>query len=244
MGKARDFFWVRMWIVSRMTVNCDMSDCIVQTSEMVTLVGAGKVNKGILTDSLAIAPFLVAADGGAEMVLNCGKTPKKVIGDFDSIPPHILERIPAADLHKIPEQETTDFDKCLYSINAPLILGVGFLGGRVDHQMASLSSLLRYRDKPCILIGKHDVIFHLPDRVQLDLPIGLRFSLFPLLPVSGRSDGLVWPIDGLTLAPGGRIGTSNEVKAKRVVLEMEGPGLLAILPRQSLGAAVQALSEL
>ena len=190
-----------------MTVNCDMSDCIVQTSEMVTLVGAGKVNKGILTDSLAIAPFLVAADGGAEMVLNCGKMPKKVIGDFDSISTDFLKQIPAADLHRIPEQETTDFDKCLRNINAPLILGVGFLGRRVDHQMASLSSLLQFRDKPCILIGKHDVIFHVPDQLQMDLPVGLRFSLYPLLPVSGQSEGLVWPINGLTLTPGGRLGT-------------------------------------
>lgn len=224
-----------------MTVNCDMSDCIVQTSEMVTLVGAGKVNKGILTDSLAIAPFLVAADGGAEMVLNCGKMPKKVIGDFDSISTDFLKQIPAADLHRIPEQETTDFDKCLRNINAPLILGVGFLGRRVDHQMASLSSLLQFRDKPCILIGKHDVIFHVPDQLQMDLPVGLRFSLYPLLPVSGRSEGLVWPINGLTLTPGGRLGTSNEVKEERVTLNTDGPGMLAILPRLALRSAVRAL---
>lgn len=225
-----------------MTVNCDMSDCIVQTSEMVTLVGGGQVNKGILTDSLAIAPFLVAADGGAEMVLKCGKMPKKVIGDFDSISAETLGQIASDDLHKIAEQETTDFDKCLDSITSPLILGIGFLGRRVDHQMAALSSLLRFRDKPCILIGKHDVIFHVPDQLQIDLPVGLRFSLYPLLPVSGTSEGLVWPINGLTLTPGGRLGTSNEVNAQQVKLYTDGPGMLAILPRRALMPAVQALT--
>ena len=109
MGKGRDFFRVRMWIVSETMVNCGMKDSIVQTSENVTLVGASKANKGVLADALAIAPYLVAADGGAKMLLKCGKTPKKVIGDFDSISSDTMRKIPEDRLFRIFEQESTDF---------------------------------------------------------------------------------------------------------------------------------------
>ncbi|MGR3663060.1 MAG: thiamine diphosphokinase [Paracoccaceae bacterium] len=241
MGKARDFFRVRMWIVSKNIVNCGMIDLIVQTSENVTLVGASKINKGILTSALAIAPYLVAADGGAELLLKCGEAPKKVIGDFDSISPETLKKLPQDSIFRISEQETTDFDKCLQHIESPLILGIGFLGGRVDHQFAAFNTLVCHPNQRCILIGKRDIVFHLPAEINLNLSLGSRLSLFPMAAVSGASEGLRWPISGLHFAPDGRIGTSNEVNAKTVSLKMHRPGMLAILPRAALAAVVAAL---
>ena len=48
-------------------------------------------------------------------------------------------------------------------------------------------------------------------------------------------------IDGLSLVPMGRIGTSNRVSAARVRLEFDAPGALVILPRGRLDAAIRAL---
>ena len=231
-----------MWIVSENIVNCGMIDSIVQTSENVTLVGASKANKGILADALAIAPYLVAADGGAEMLLKYGKTPKKVIGDFDSIGLNTLRQLHEDQLFRISEQETTDFDKCLRNIESPLILGVGFLGRRVDHQLAAFNAMVRHCDKRCILISKHDIIFHLPPVLNMSLSPGTRFSLFPMSHVGGQSVGLKWPIAGMQFAPDAKVGTSNEVGEPNVHLEMENAGMLAILPRAALLAAVSALT--
>jgi thiamine pyrophosphokinase len=50
-------------------------------------------------------------------------------------------------VHHLPEQDTTDFEKCLYSVAAPLLLGVGFLGGRADHHLAAMNVLVRYADR-------------------------------------------------------------------------------------------------
>lgn len=243
MGKGSDFFRVRIWIVSENIVNCGMMTSIVQTSENVTLVGASKANKGILADALAIAPYLVAADGGAELLLKCGESPKKVIGDFDSISPETLKQFPKDRLFRISEQESTDFDKCLRHIDSPLILGIGFLGGRADHQLAAFNALVCHPTKPCILINKHDVIFHLPPRIEMMLAPGSRLSLFPMAPISGHSIGLKWPITGLKFAPNGKIGTSNIVSENQVRLDMESPGMLAILPRAALHAVVAALTK-
>jgi thiamine pyrophosphokinase len=76
----------------------------------------------------------------------------------------------------------------------------------------------------------------------MDLPVGTRLSLFPLGAVSGTSDGLRWPIDGLSFAPDGTIGTSNEVTGP-VHLTMNAPKMLIILPAEMLEAVMQAMVE-
>ena len=220
-----------------------MTTRIVQTSENLTLVGAGDVSKEVLTLALTYAPYLVAADGGAKLALNYGNTPNYVIGDFDSVGGDALARIPEHRHLLVSEQDSTDFEKCLRIIDAPLILGVGFLGRRLDHQLAALSELVHYASIRCALIGAHDVVFHLPETLELSLTPGTRLSLFPMQPVTGRSEGLEWPIEGLEFAPGGRVGTSNRVVAPRVRLMMDGPGMLAIVPRAALPDVVAALTR-
>lgn len=218
-----------------------MDDRIVSISRNVTLIGAGQVNKALLSEALALAPLLVAADGGTQIALKYGKTPEYVIGDLDSADPGALARVASDRVIHVAEQETTDFDKALRHVRAPLVIGVGFLGRRLDHALAALSTLVRRADRRCILLGAHDVCFHLPADIELNLPAGMRLSLFPLREVGGRSRGLQWPIDGLRLAPDGLIGTSNRVTAGPVRLSMDGPGLVAMLPRKALPEVARAL---
>lgn len=216
---------------------------IVHSSEPITLVGAGQIAVGDLDRCLALAPGLVAADGGAAHCLAQGRVPRAVIGDMDSLAPDLRAAIPDDRFHAIGEQDSTDFEKALSRIAAPLVLAVGFLGARVDHQLAALNVLVRQAAPRCILIGEHEVIFHLPAPVHLDLQPGDVVSLFPLAPVTGRSSGLEWPIDGLQLAPQGRVGTSNRALGP-VSIDTDGPGLLALLPRARLHQAIDALTAL
>lgn len=211
-------------------------------SENVTLLGASKVESGVLTEALMFAPHLVAADGGAKNAVKIGQLPEFVIGDFDSVDAGTLAQIPDERQIRVLEQDTTDFEKCLSRIEAPLILGVGFLGRRLDHQMASLNALVRFRDRAVVLMGSIDLCFHLPQEMELQLKVGQRLSLFPMADVTGTSDGLRWPIAGIPFAPDGRIGTSNEVSEPGVRLRTDGPGLLAIMPRAALASVVRALS--
>lgn len=207
----------------------------------VTLLGAGPATAADLRLALGLAPALVAADGGAATAVAAGLLPDAVIGDLDSIDPATRARIGEARLLLVPEQETTDFEKCLRLVEAPFALGVGFVGARLDHELAALAALVRRADRRCLLIGPEDVVFAAPDALALDLPEGMRLSLFPLAPVTGRSAGLCWPIDGIAFAPDGRSGTSNRVTGP-VRLRFSGPGMLVLLPRTALVAAVEALT--
>lgn len=218
-----------------------MNHVIVESSEGVTLVAGGPVARRDLTAALRFAPRLVAADGGADRALMAGHVPTAVIGDMDSLSDAARKALGPARLFPIAEQETTDFDKALRSIDAPFVLALGVLGGRVDHEMAVFNALIRNRDRLCIAVGATDLVFHAPAELRLRLVVGDRVSLFPMAQVTGTSRGLRWPIGGLHFAPYGVIGTSNEVAEFEVVLRMDGPGMLVILPRNRLRAALAGL---
>lgn len=215
---------------------------IVESSQPVTLVGGGPVPRRDLALAMARAPVLVAVDGGANRLVALGHCPSAVIGDMDSISPELRARLPSEILHEVAEQDTTDFDKAMRSVRAPFVLAVGFQGARLDHGLAALSALVRHAGLPCIVIGAADIVFHAPPRLDLALVRGDRVSLFPMAAVTGRSRGLRWPIAGIRFAPDGRIGTSNAASDAQVVLEMDRPGMLVILPRRRLDAAIAALA--
>jgi len=213
----------------------------VQSSRGVTLVGAGDPEAGDIRLLMSHAPDLVAADGGANACLSFGLTPIAAIGDFDSLDPATRERLPNMRFIHVAEQDSTDFDKSLTTIDAPFILATGFTAGRLDHTLAVMSALVQHRDTPVVVLGGDDVIFAAPERISLALPTGTRVSLFPMTAVRGQSTGLKWPIDGLTLEPNGRIGTSNVAEGP-VTLSFDAPGCLIILPRAALEPALHALT--
>lgn len=216
---------------------------LVESPDPVTLVGGGALGTRDLAMACRRAPVIVAADSGADRVLAAGLMPSAVIGDFDSISPHARATIPADRLHLIAEQETTDFDKALRMIAAPFVLAVGFTGARIDHGLAVFNTLVSHPGRRCVVLGGQDVIFACPPAVELALRLvpGDRVSLFPMAPVQGRSDGLEWPIAGLEFTPSGRIGTSNRAVSRDVRLAFDGPGMLVILPRNRLDAALRGL---
>lgn len=221
-----------------------MKTVIVQSQDAVTVVGGGPVTRRDLTFAMARAPVVVAADGGADRVLAAGVMPAAVIGDFDSISEAAIAAISSERLYRIAEQNSTDFDKVLRSVDAPFVLGLGVTGARVDHELAVLNALVRHRGPPCLVISGADVIFHAPEAVELTLKVGDRFSLFPMGPIMGTSRGLHWPIDGLRLAPDGKTSTSNRVSEASVQVRFDRPGMLVILPRAQLNAAISALVPL
>jgi len=210
-------------------------------SDNVTLLGGGDLIPGIVAELLTLAPNLVACDGAAARALDLGHVPDRVIGDLDSLDPVTRAALDPATVWEIAEQDSTDFDKALRTTEAPLILGAGFMGRRLDHELACYNALVRRPESRCILVGAHDICFHAPGSVRLGLVAGTRVSLFPMAAVTVTAVGLEWPLDRLALAPWGRVGTSNRAAAEQVEIDPEGPGLLVILPRAALGAAMAAL---
>ena len=212
----------------------------------VTLVGAGAFDRAMVEAAQRLAPVLIAADSGADRLAEMRFSPRAIIGDMDSISDPDRWRAGAAHFVHLAEQDTTDFEKCLYATEAPFYLAVGFTGRRVDHTLAVFHALLRYPKKRIVLVGEHEVSALAPPGITLRLAVtpGARVSIYPLLPVTAtRSRGLTWPVDGLAMAPGHRIGTSNEANQPIVEIAFDGPGALVMLERDALGSLVGAISN-
>lgn len=213
-----------------------------QSPSNITLVGGGALGHGDLALARGHAPVLVAADGGANHLAHAGHVPECIIGDLDSLAPE-LRRKWASRLIEISAQDSTDFDKALGQITAPLILAVGFCGGRLDHMLGNMSSLVRHGSSRVVVLGAEDVCFLAPPHLALTLERGARVSLFPMGPVTGRSCGLHWPIAGLEFAPSGQIGTSNHADQAEIVLEFDAPLMLVLLARGYLAQVLQAVTS-
>lgn len=225
-----------------------MAKELVTTPNAVLLLGGAGVAASlpVLRTVLEELPLgeteIVAADGGAALALAAGLMPTIVTGDFDSITDQDRSQIDAARLHHNADQETTDFDKALSAISAPVCIGVGFTGGRLDHQLAVMTGLALQPDRRCVLVGEEDAITLCPPHLDLALEPGTRLSLYPLAEVRGTSEGLEWPIDGLVMRPDGRIGTSNRVTGP-VTIAVDRPAMLLMTPRRDLRSLLEALSR-
>src|SRR5579862_8036159 len=81
---------------------------------LLVIVGGGQVDLELLRELYVAGARLVGADGGADLIVRAGLMPEAIVGDMDSLnnPEGWLGR---ARLIRISEQNTTDFEKALYS---------------------------------------------------------------------------------------------------------------------------------
>jgi thiamine pyrophosphokinase len=213
--------------------------------DLLIIVGGGTVDFDLLRELYASGGHLVGADGGADQIVAAGLKPELIVGDFDSLTnPHAW--LGKTRLMQIAEQETTDFEKALYSTRAPVTVALGMTGRRFDHTLAALDAVTRHAQKrKIVLVDEEDVAIALTDKFSFTVAAGERVSIHPLAPVLfWRSDGLKYPLDAVKLAPGVRTGTSNEALTGPFTIAPEegvhAPWLL-ILPRSYLAALIAKL---
>lgn len=219
-----------------------MIDKIVSSFEPIALMGGMGAARGTIEAVSRYTSGWVAADGGARHVVEAGIMPRAVIGDLDSVAGTILSQLDPHTVHRIEEQDSTDFEKCLLRIEAPLVLACGMLGGRLDHQLVALHALMRFSAQRCVLVGETEIVFLCPPRIRLPFEPQTPVSLFPLGHVVADTVGLQWSFEQLALEPGGRVGTSN-IALGCTELSVSAPALLCIVPRDCLDVVVTQLAE-
>jgi thiamine pyrophosphokinase len=208
------------------------------------VVGGGAVDSGLLRELAARNVALVGADGGGNAIGAAGLVPEAILGDLDSLEDRAEWEKRTRVIH-IPEQITTDFQKALYSTSAPVTLALGMTGKRLDHTLAALGALLEVAPhRKVILVDEIDVAIALSGPFSFTAGQRERISIHPLVPVSfTRSTGLLYPLDGLTLDPAGRLGTSNEGIGGAVeIVPADATPWLLMLGRERLWDLVAALS--
>ncbi len=173
-------------------------------------VGGAPVDPELLRRLSGAGGHLVGADGGGDVIAAAGLRPEAIIGDLDSLAD------PAAwagvtRLIQLEEQETTDFEKVLYSTTAPVTVALGMTGNRLDHTLAVIDTVTRHaRNRNIVLVDETDLALAVTGSFAFQVRPGERVSIHPLgLVAFDASEGLQYPLEGLTLVPGLRTGTSN-----------------------------------
>lgn len=206
------------------------------------IVGGGDLEPAFLQELASRGVALVAADGGAHAVAAAGLLPAAIIGDLDSLTNRDEWEARTRVIH-IPEQITTDFQKALYSTSAPVTLALGMTGKRLDHTLVAFSTLHEVAHaRHVILVDEVDIAISLSGPFAFAAQAGERIAVHPLVPVSFQySRGLLYPLDGLTLDPVGRLGMSNAGTGGRVeIVPRDDTPWLLILGRERLWDLVAA----
>lgn len=187
------------------------------------IVGGGTVDPNLLREIAGAMSGIVGADSGADTIIEAGLVPDAVIGDMDSIAGR--GTLPSAtQVIELAEQETTDFEKTLYSTKATLTIALGMTGGRFDHTLAALHAVARAAPKRrVILVDEHDLALGVAGSLRLEVGAGSRVSVYPLgRTLFKRSQGLLYPLDGLEMEQGKMIGTSNRAVEDVIDIEVAG----------------------
>jgi len=186
------------------------------------------------------ADLVLAADGAANACRLHGLAPHAIVGDLDSVTPETLAFFGERSLlHREPDQDAFDLEKCLGLVLAHAPEGTpvkiaGAFGGRLDHTLANLMLLSRYPSLDFSMEDARQRFFFVSTKKsaaknRLRAPIGTPVSLLPFGVVLGvEARGLRYPVRGLRMEPDGLLGSSNEMAETEAEISLES-GLLALV---------------
>ena len=188
------------------------------------IIGACDFKESIRPDE---ADYIIAADGGYKSLCEKGIEPNAVMGDFDSlgfVPEH--KNI----IKHPPEKDDTDTALALnygYEMGYRRFLIFGGIGGRLDHTLANIQTILgmKRRGCECYLIGNGSIITALEN--ESFSFSGKEKGYLSLFAADGRAEhvtikGLKYTLDGAALYPDISLAVSNEFIGERAVVSTEG----------------------
>ena len=189
------------------------------------IVGNRPLTKNII--ELSKNKLIVAADGGADRLLEYEILPDKVIGDLDSISEKTATKLEDwLILNK--DIQNTDLEKAVdYATErgAKEILIVGWSGGRIDHTIAALG--LAFNPKVELINDN----FTVKAISNLEIIVGEENTLFSLIAIPEARvsiDGAKWNLQHEKLRMGGR-GIHNQIgPAGKVTIERHSGNLLLV----------------
>ena len=225
----------------------DFGAAVMKRGGSTLIVGGGELTADFLRGYLAEHPgeFIIAADRGLELLLECGAVPDLVVGDFDSLRGQTLLkecRRRGVAVRTFPaEKDYSDGEAAIYEaceMGSGEITMLGGCGGRLDHFLSNLMNLQIPLKKgiPAYLVDEQNTIFlaDRPFQLTREEAAGRYVSLLPLTDVvSGLTlRGLKYPLTNHELVRwDASLGVSNELIAKTAEISFSSGILIVVLSR-------------
>lgn len=210
------------------------------TTNRVVVLANGEINDlEFIRRRIRDDDFIICADGGALHALAMGILPDMVVGDMDSLPASVFERLQGSKAEILPfpaEKDQSDLELALERAVAlapkEIILAGALGGGRFDQAIGNLLLLtipLRAGIPAQIIDESHRIYLTAQEITILGSP-GETVSLFSLTPTVEKitTEGLKYPLTGETLYFASTRGLSNEFTGARARITA-GPGLLLVI---------------
>lgn len=160
---------------------------------------------------------IIAADGAANTLMAMGITPNWVVGDLDSVEPHILSQLKS--VHHA-DQNLCDFKKSLLFLEKnqllpTIILGVN--GGELDHILKNVGMIAATQN---VFIASPMIGFSMiaGETKQLTLPIHTKLSLIGMPSAIVSSQGLKWELNEYVMNFPGENSFYNQTVANSITL--------------------------
>lgn len=187
--------------------------------------------------------YVIAVDGGMQHCRRLGLHVDKYIGDFDSLPEQFLNELnrieaeePERVVRLIPEKDDTDM---LAALKAALKIGFsrftiyGATGGRLDHTIANIQSLLylkRHGAWGTMVDAENHITVIENETLRFPPRAGGTISLFALgnRAAGVTLEGLKYPLKDAVLTNDFPIGISNEFLGQEAAVTVQN-GALAVL---------------
>ena len=185
--------------------------------------------------------YVICADNGLEHARQLGLTPDLIVGDFDSCN---LEQFSVSERELIRYPSEKDDTDTMIAIKEGIKRGmqdfllIGCLGGRIDHTVANIQSLLYLLEHGCsgMLVDEHHRIFLLQNgSMEIKRKSGFHLSVFSL---GERCEGVTlervkYPLSNAILTNAFPLGISNEFLSDTAKVTVEKGTALIILSRDA-----------
>ena len=171
---------------------------------------------------------IICTDGAADKLIESGKNPDIIIGDFDST--SIKGKDRTGKWIETPDQNKTDLEKtfewCIMN-NIKKIVLLGSSGKREDHTIGNLFTLAKYHDEiQCVMITNHAKIICVSGENYIFADTNQNISIIATEPIESITlDGLQYNIKNESLLPSARA-ISNKAISDKFYLESTGKVLV------------------
>ena len=171
---------------------------------------------------------IICTDGAADKLIDSGKNPDIIIGDFDST--SIKGKNRTGKWIETPDQNKTDLEKtfewCIMN-NIKKIVLLGSSGKREDHTIGNLFTLAKYHDEiQCEIITNHAKIICVSGENYIFADNNQNISIIATEPIERITlDGLQYNIKNESLLPSTRA-ISNKAISDKFYLESTGKVLV------------------
>jgi len=196
------------------------------------VIAKGKRLKGL--KALAEkADCVICADGGLKNAAKEGIRPDCIIGDFDSAGDRLVSKYPSSEVISFPrDKDMTDTELAILharSLGFKRIILACALGGRIDHELANVFLLQKFRGM-LALVGDGFEMSVAGKNMRFDAEIGSIVSLFA---VGGDAEGvsasgLRFQLKDAKVLAGSSLGVSNIASERCVKISVRKGSLLVV----------------